>query len=93
MHVEGLTGSGSHTNGAGDGATNAKTGAGENLAEHVVQSALRYRAQAPLIDSLLGELGMKGGGDLRTLTESLIDDHDVVGPLPGGNGSGGDTVP
>jgi uncharacterized membrane protein YqiK len=32
-----------------------------NVAEGIVNSALRYRAQAPLIDSLLKELGIEGG--------------------------------
>lgn len=32
-----------------------------NLADQVVNSALRYRGQAPLLDSLLAEIGLKGG--------------------------------
>src|SRR5262245_47732784 len=42
-----------------------------SLADQLVNSALRYRAQAPLVDSLLKELGMKGddinglAGDLK----------------------------
>jgi uncharacterized membrane protein YqiK len=32
------------------------------LPEQVVNSALRYRAQAPLIDTLLREVGIEGGG-------------------------------
>jgi uncharacterized membrane protein YqiK len=35
-------------------------GDGGNLAEQVVNSALRYRSQAPLIDSLMREIGMDG---------------------------------
>ncbi|MDN5434610.1 MAG: flotillin family protein, partial [Acinetobacter sp.] len=31
------------------------------LSDQVVNSALRYRSQAPLIDSLMNELGIKGG--------------------------------
>lgn len=34
---------------------------GGNLADQVVNSALRYRAQAPLLDSLLQEVGLEGG--------------------------------
>jgi uncharacterized membrane protein YqiK len=41
-----------------------------NLAEQAVSAALRYRAQAPLLDSLLGEIGLQGG-DLRGLTGVL----------------------
>ncbi|MBJ9985650.1 flotillin family protein [Acinetobacter sp. S40] len=41
-----------------------------SLSDQVVNSALRYRSQAPLIDSLMNELGLQGG-DINGLTESL----------------------
>ena len=31
------------------------------MTDEVIDSALRYRVQAPLIDSLLGDIGMQGG--------------------------------
>ncbi len=62
MQVEGLTGS-SH------GGGNSGSGEG-NLADQVVNSALRYRAQAPLVDSLMKELGLEGG-DLQSLQKAL----------------------
>ena len=37
------------------------SGANGSLADQVVNSALRYRGQAPLLDSLLAEIGIKGG--------------------------------
>ena len=37
------------------------------LSDQVVNSALRYRSQAPLIDSLMNELGIQGG-DINCLT-------------------------
>lgn len=40
---------------------------GGNLADQVVNSALRYRAQAPLLDSLMREVGIEGG-DINGLT-------------------------
>ncbi len=40
------------------------------LSDQVVNSALRYRSQAPLIDSLMSELGINGG-DINGLTQSL----------------------
>ena len=40
------------------------------LSDQVVNSALRYRSQAPLIDSLMNELGIQGG-DINGLTQSL----------------------
>ena len=45
-----------------------------NLAEQVVSSALRYRAQAPLLDSLMRDVGLSGG-DLNGLVAG-IDDSD-----------------
>ena len=53
LHVEGLGGGGSQASGV-------EGGTGANLPESIVNSALRYRAQAPLIDSLLRELGIPG---------------------------------
>ena len=44
-----------------------------SLADDMVNSALRYRSQAPLIDHLLGELGLAGGGDINALTGALVD--------------------
>ena len=43
---------------AGNG-SGAAGGAG-SLADQMVNSALRYRGQAPLVDSLLSEIGLKG---------------------------------
>lgn len=40
------------------------------LSDQVVNSALRYRSQAPLIDSLMNELSIQGG-DINGLTQSL----------------------
>jgi len=55
LHVEGLGGGG----GGGD-----SNGAG--FADSVVNSALRFRAQAPLVDQLLREIGIEGG-DIQRL--------------------------
>jgi uncharacterized membrane protein YqiK len=52
----------------GDHATDsAPTG---SLPDQVVNSALRYRAQAPLMDSLLNEIGIKAG-DINGITDVL----------------------
>ncbi|MGE8652753.1 MAG: flotillin family protein [Acinetobacter gandensis] len=40
------------------------------LSDQVVNSALRYRSQAPLIDSLMNELGINGS-DINGLTQTL----------------------
>jgi uncharacterized membrane protein YqiK len=54
LHVDGLGGGGGGHNGSG-----AEIGAG--FADQVVNSALRYRAQAPLVDELLKEIGIEPG--------------------------------
>jgi uncharacterized membrane protein YqiK len=41
-----------------------------SLADQLVNSALRYRAQAPLVDSLLKELGMKAD-DINGMADGL----------------------
>ena len=56
LQVNGLAGAA----GESKGADTASAGNG-SLADQVVNSALRYRAQAPLLDSLLQEIGLKGG--------------------------------
>jgi uncharacterized membrane protein YqiK len=58
LHVDGLGGSG----GGGSGVD----GGGGNFADGVVNSALRFRAQAPLVDQLLREIGIEGG-DIQRL--------------------------
>ena len=57
LHVDGLGGSG--------GAHGADAGGG-HFADGVVNSALRFRAQAPLVDQLLREIGIEGG-DIQRL--------------------------
>ncbi len=54
LQVDGLGGSGGGTNGDGGGHNG-------NFADSVVNSALRFRAQAPLVDQLLREIGIEGG--------------------------------
>ena len=58
--------------GGGGGAGSAEIANSGNLADQVVNSALRYRAQAPLLDSLLQEVGIEGG-NINALTNSLKD--------------------
>ncbi|HNA21233.1 MAG TPA: flotillin domain-containing protein, partial [Agitococcus sp.] len=57
IQIEGINGTngGSTVNGESTPVTNG------NLSEQVVASALRYRAQAPLIDQLMQEVGLSGG--------------------------------
>jgi len=55
--------------GGGVPSANAESSGG-NLADQVVTSALRYRAQAPLVEALLKELGLEGKS-LDGITSSL----------------------
>lgn len=55
LQVNGLNGIGGT-----DGKSPEHAGNG-SLADQMVNSALKYRAQAPLLDSLLQEIGLKGG--------------------------------
>jgi len=49
LHVDGLNSNG----GGGNG--------GRSATDEVIDSALRYRVQAPLIDSILSDIGVEGG--------------------------------
>jgi len=64
LHVDGLSGGGSGGHGL-----NGHAGGG--IADQAVDAALRYRSQAPLIDALLAELGLKGGS-LNGLVSSAV---------------------
>lgn len=74
IQVDGLNAGG----GVASSAEVANTNSG-NLADQVVNSALRYRAQAPLLDSLLEEVGIEGG-NINALTNVLKDNIDKVHP-------------
>ncbi|MDB5838342.1 MAG: flotillin [Herminiimonas sp.] len=65
LHVDGLGGSGGNGNGGGDAG-------GGGFSDSVVNSALRYRAQAPLIDQMLKEIGVNTG-DLGKLAGSMAE--------------------
>ena len=56
VQVDGLSGKGGTAIAANDGAS----GGDGNLASSAVAAALRYRAQAPVIDSLMKDLGFDG---------------------------------
>ena len=78
LQVDGLTGGGGGVRGDGEG----KGGVTENL----VNQALRYRAQAPLIDALLKEIGIPGG-DINKLAGVLGEDA-IDAPVVSGRGKG-----
>ena len=61
LHIDGANGANGH----------------RNVTDEVIDSALRYRVQAPMIDSLMKEIGIEGGG-LGRMTEVLRDAKDIA---------------
>ena len=58
--------------GLGGGGRGDATGGGGGFADNVVNSALRFRAQAPLVDQLLREIGVDSG-DVGKAARGLLD--------------------
>jgi len=73
LHVEGLTG------GGGGGSDGVNGG----FADSVVNSALRFRAQAPMVDQLLREIGLEAG-DIQRLAGGASGGPAALPPAPSG---------
>ena len=56
---------------------NGGTGGNRNVTDEVIDSALRYRVQAPMIDNLMKEIGIEGGS-LGRMTDVLRDAKDIA---------------
>ena len=67
IQVDGLNNNGGNASSSSEGGN----GGSSNLSDQVVNSALKYRVQAPIVESLLGELGLEGDS-LQGLTNALI---------------------
>lgn len=67
VQVDGLT------NGGGKGGSGGVGGGTGNLATDAVSAALAYRAQAPVLDGLMKELGLDGSS-LGTLVQAAAED-------------------
>jgi uncharacterized membrane protein YqiK len=67
VDVGGLNGGGAGA-AAGEGATTANA----SFSDQVVNSALRHRTLAPLVDGILKQVGIAGGGSLEALTAGLV---------------------
>ncbi|MCL2625492.1 MAG: flotillin family protein [Cystobacterineae bacterium] len=77
IQVEGLGGGASRSGGAGgEGAS----GGNGNLADQAANAMLRYRAQQPVIDALLSEIGIRGG-DINGMMGSVMGDSNLP-PTP-----------
>ncbi|MCW5609158.1 MAG: flotillin family protein [Rubrivivax sp.] len=74
LHVDGLAGGGGGSGGGDMG--------GGGFADNVVNSALRFRAQAPLVDQLLREIGLEAG-DIQRLAGGSSGAHSALPPAPG----------
>jgi len=55
-----LGGSGTNSLGWDGKGEGGGTGAGGSPTDEIINSALRYRVQAPMVDSLLGDIGVDG---------------------------------
>lgn len=67
LQLDGFGGTGGGNNGGGGG----DHGQGGGLADGVVSSALRYRAQAPIVDQLLREIGLDAKDLTRAASSAL----------------------
>ncbi|WP_423804479.1 flotillin family protein [Obesumbacterium proteus] len=67
IQVDGLNRNGSATAGS---SSESNSNGGGNLAEQAMTAALSYRTHAPIVDSLLKEVGLSGGS-LAALTAAL----------------------
>jgi hypothetical protein len=76
LSVDGLNG------GAGVG------GGGRSPTDEVIDSALRYRVQAPLIDSILADIGVEGGS-LAKMPGLIREARDMQGIKESTRKSGG----
>ncbi len=59
-----------------DGINGQNSEAGRNVTDEVIDSALRYRVQAPMIDNLMKDIGIEGGS-LGRMTDVLRDAKDI----------------
>ena len=77
MHLDGLNTFGGGGNNGGSssegGGNNGGGNGGASLSDQIVDSALRYKAQAPLVDGLLREIGIDGAS-VSSISKALKDE-------------------
>ncbi|MCJ2186775.1 flotillin family protein [Novosphingobium beihaiensis] len=86
VQVDGLT-----QKGGAAGGTGAPVGGSGNLANDAVSAALAYRAQAPVIDGLMKELGLDGAS-LATMVKGAVEPQVPQAPEAADNDASGDEV-
>lgn len=80
VQVDGLTSGGRAANDGGAGGSGGGSGSG-NLASDAVSAALAYRAQAPVLDGLMKELGLDGSS-LSGLVKGAAEAEAAPAPAP-----------
>ena len=75
-----------------DGIAGGHGGERANMTDEVINSALRYRVQAPLVDSLLADIGIEGGNLTKQggLIREASDLTRIAGEVQKQQRSGGD---
>ncbi len=73
--------------GGGNGGGSEGHGGGGNFSDNIVNSALRFRAQAPIVDQLLREIGLEGG-DIQRLVANASGATAALPPASPAPGSG-----
>lgn len=77
VQVDGITGAR-----GSDGKPVAAGPGGGNLASDALSAALSYRAQAPVIDGLMKELGLDGGSLEGLAKAGMVNDAPISTPVP-----------
>ncbi|WP_298922220.1 flotillin family protein [uncultured Roseobacter sp.] len=70
-----------------DGINAGGSGGNKNVTDEVIDSALRYRVQAPMIDNLMKEIGIEGDS-MGRMTDVLRDAKDIAKLSESGEKSG-----
>ncbi len=73
IRVDGLAGGGA----SGSTGVDEQGRSGASLPDQVVNSALRYKSQAPMVDAIMKEVGFTSG-DLNGLAQAISADMDDV---------------
>ncbi|MGI9409742.1 MAG: flotillin domain-containing protein [Hyphomicrobiaceae bacterium] len=92
VQVDGLAGAANANGGNGDTAEHGRS-AGGSLPDQAVAAALQYRTQAPILDSLLNEVGLDGGslaGLAKAVAEKPCRTGESNASSPHPNGAGDD---
>lgn len=91
MQLDGLNGVGGGQGQANGGGTGGSNGGGNggmgggSLSDQIVDSALRYKAHAPIVDGLLKEIGIDGAS-INSISKALKDEVSIDDKKDSGKG-------